>query len=177
MLIALTQNLISKWPSFAVYATAFGVLLLGILLGVMWNRRRGHRAIAQRLNALGSRLGTEADISDGKVETAITFLEEVTGVATTAVSESAAETIRLRRSLDALQLGLVLCDEAGNVIFRNSQAEALMESNYGDALGAQAVTEVLSEGWANGVGERTIEIYGPPRRTLSIRATVIDDGR
>ena len=65
MLIALTQNLISKWPSFAVYATAFGVLLLGILFGVMWNRRRGHRAIAQRLNALGSRLGTEADISDG----------------------------------------------------------------------------------------------------------------
>ena len=177
VLIALTHNLIYKWPAIAVYATAFGVLLLGLLLGVMWNRRRGHRAIAQRLNALGSRLGTEADISDGKVETAITFLEEVTGVATTAVSEAAAETVRLRRSLDALQLGLVLCDEAGNVIFRNSQAEDLMESKYGDALGAQAVTEVLSEGWANGVGERTIEIYGPPRRTLSIRATVIDDGR
>ena len=93
------------------------------------------------------------------------------------MSESAAETVRLRRSLDALQLGLVLCDEAGNVIFRNSQAEALMESKYGDALGAQAVTEVLSEGWANGIAERSIEIYGPPRRTLSIRATVIDDGR
>jgi len=27
------------------------------------------------------------------------------------------------------------------------------------------------------VAERTIDIYGPPRRTLTIRATVIDDGR
>jgi two-component system sensor histidine kinase SenX3 len=71
----------------------------------------------------------------------------------------------------------VLCDEAGSVIFRNNQAENLMASRYGDAIAAQAVTEVLAEGWSNGVAERTIDIYGPPRRTLSVRASVIDDGR
>jgi two-component system sensor histidine kinase SenX3 len=52
-----------------------------------------------------------------------------------------------------------------------------MASRYGEAIAAQAVTDVLAEGWANGVAERTIDIYGPPRRTLTIRATVIDDGR
>jgi two-component system sensor histidine kinase SenX3 len=71
----------------------------------------------------------------------------------------------------------VLCDEAGGVIFRNTQAETLMASRYGDAIAAQAVTEVLAEGWTNGIAERTIDIYGPPRRTLTVRATVIDDGR
>jgi two-component system sensor histidine kinase SenX3 len=114
---------------------------------------------------------------DGKVESALSYLEEVTGAAHNAVSDSNAESVRLRRSLDALPLGLVLCDEAGGVIFRNSQAEHLMVSRYGDAIAAQAVTDVLTDAWSSGMSERTIDIYGPPRRTLTIRATVIDDGR
>jgi two-component system sensor histidine kinase SenX3 len=127
--------------------------------------------------ALASRLGVEPRDDNGKVETALSYLEEATGAATTAVSESSAEAVRLRQSLDALPLGLVLCDEAGGVIFRNKQAEGLMTSRYGDAIAAQAVTDVLADGWSNGIAERTIDIYGPPRRTLTIRASVIDDGR
>ncbi|MGD1013225.1 MAG: ATP-binding protein [Acidimicrobiales bacterium] len=177
VLFATTKNFASHWPVFLVYLAGVGVLLVGVLLGVLINRRRGHRAIAQRLTALGGRLGVEPRDDNGKVESALSFLEEVTGAATIAVSESSAESVRLRRSLDALPLGLVLCDEAGGVIFRNTQAEGLMASRYGDAIAAQAVTEVLAEGWTNGVAERSIDIYGPPRRTLTIRASVIDDGR
>jgi two-component system sensor histidine kinase SenX3 len=170
-------NFVSRWPAASLYAAAFGVLVLGLIIGILLNRRRGHRAIAQRLTALGGRLGVEPHDDDGKVESALNYLEEVTGAATTAVSESSAESIRLRRALDALPLGLVLCDESGRVLFRNTQAETLMASRYGDAIAAQAVTEVLAEGWSQGVADRTIDIYGPPRRTLTIRASVIDDGR
>lgn len=177
MLISSTTNALSHWPSVALYGLGAGVLLVGLLLGYLLNRRRGHRSIAQRLTALASRLGVEPQDDRGKVEVALNHLEEATSEATNAVTESGAETIRLRQSLDNLPLGLVLCDEAGTVLFRNSQADALMASRYGDALAAQAVTEVLAEGWSNGVGERTLDIYGPPRRTLTIRATVIDDGR
>jgi len=172
-----STNSLARWPAIALYLVAAGILLLGILVGLAIGRRRGHRAIAQRLTALGTRLGVVQANDDGRVETALTFLEEVTGAATTAVSESSADAIRLRRSLDTLPLGLVLCDEAGNVIFRNNQAETLMASRYGDAIAAQAVTDLLAEGWNNGVAERTIDLYGPPRRTLSVSATVIDDGR
>jgi two-component system sensor histidine kinase SenX3 len=177
VLLALTKNVISLWPPAALYAAAAGVLVLGVLIGIFLFRQRGHRAIAQRLTALGSRLAVEPHRDDGKVESALSYLEEVTGAAHNAVSESSAETVRLRRSLDSLPLGLVLCDETGGVIFRNTQAEHLMASRYGEAIAAQAVTDVLAEGWASGVAERTIDIYGPPRRTLTIRATVIDDGR
>jgi two-component system sensor histidine kinase SenX3 len=175
--VALTKNVISHWPPAALYGAAAGVLVIGIVLGILLFRRRGHRAIAQRLTALASRLAVEPHNDDGKVESALSYLEEVTGAAHNAVSESSAESVRLRRSLDTLPLGLVLCDEAGGVIFRNTQAENLMASRYGDAIAAQAVTDVLAEGWANGMAERSIDIYGPPRRTLTIRATVIDDGR
>ena len=177
MLVASTKNLISLWPPIDLYLATAGVLVVGIIVGILIFRRRGHRAIAQRLSALASRLAVESREDNGKVEAALSFLEDVTGAAHNAVSESSAESIRLRKSLDTLPLGLVLCDEAGGVIFRNTQAEHLMVSRYGDAIAAQAVTDVLADGWTSGVAERTIDIYGPPRRTLTIRATVIDDGR
>lgn len=177
MLLALVHNVLLRWPNYAIYLATFGVAVFGALIGFLFSRHRGQRAIAQRLTALGSRLGVEPQNDNGKIESALSYLEEVTGAATTAVSESSAESIRLRRSLDALPLGLVLCDERGEVIFRNSQAETLMASRYGDAIAAQAVTDLLAEGWTNGFAERTIEIYGPPRRTLTVRASVIDDGR
>ncbi|MGH9019679.1 MAG: ATP-binding protein [Acidimicrobiales bacterium] len=175
MLAAL--NPLVRWSSYAVYAATAGVALVGIFIGVMINRWRGHRAIAQRVGALGSRLGEAPSDDRGKVEAALAYLEEVTGVAALTVGESSAEAVRLRRSMDALPIGLVLCDEAGGVLFRNTQAETLMASRYGDALAAQAVTDILAEGWLNGTAEKTIDIYGPPRRTLTIRANVIDDGR
>ena len=61
-------------------------------------------------------------------------------------------------------------------MYRNALAEDLMESRYGDALAAQAVTEVLADGWKIGAADRTLDLYGPPRRTLNIRAHVISDG-
>ena len=177
VLLTISHNVASSWSAALFYLAALGVLLLGVVIGVTIFRRRGHRAIAQRLAALGGRLGIEQQDDKGKVEAALTHLEEAAGVATTVVTEAGADSVRLRRSLDALPLGLVLCDEAGGVLYRNPQAESLMVSRYGDAIAAQAVTDTLAEGWTDGVAERTIDIYGPPRRTLTIRAAVIDDGR
>ena len=177
MTVPATVNVVAHWAPAAVYALGAGVLAVGTLLGYLINRYRDHRSLAQRLNALGARLGVEPHGDTGRVESALAYLEEVTGTATTAVSESSAESTRLRRSLDSLPLGLVLCDEGGAVVYRNSLAESLMTSRYGEAIAAQAVTECLAEGWSSGVADRTIEIYGPPRRTLSVRASVIDDGR
>ena len=101
----------------------------------------------------------------------------MTGAATEAVAESSADAIRLRRSLDTLPQGVVLCDENGTVVYRNARANALMTSRHGDALAAQAVTELLEDAWHEGAAERTLDLYGPPRRTLTVRAQLIDDGR
>lgn len=177
VLITISRNVASTWSPLVFYAAGVATFVVGLILGVVLVRRRGYRAIAQRLAALGARLGVEPHDDRGKVESALAHLEEVTGVATTVVTEAGADAVRLRRSLDALPLGLVLCDESGGVLYRNPQAESLMVSRYGDAIAAQAVTDTLADGWTNGVAERTMDIYGPPRRTLTIRAVVIDDGR
>ncbi len=147
------------------------------LVAALLGRRSGRRAISQRLASLGTRLGLDPPEDEHNIETSLAYLEQVTGGAAQAVTESSSDAIRLRRSLDTLTQGVVLCDENGTVIYRNGRANALMVSRHGDALAAQAVTEVLEDAWHQGSAERTLDLYGPPRRTLQVRARQIDDGR
>ncbi len=153
------------------------LVVVAIWVAALLGRRSGRRAISQRLAALGTRLGLDPPEDEYNIETSLAYLEQVTGGAAQAVTESSSDAIRLRRSLDTLTQGVVLCDENGTVIYRNGRANALMVSRHGDALAAQAVTEVLEDAWHEGSAERTLDLYGPPRRTLQVRAHQIDDGR
>ena len=158
-------------------AIAVAVCVLVGFVAALLGRRSGRRAISQRLASLGTRLGLDPPEDEYNVETSLAYLEQVTGGAAQAVTESSSDAIRLRRSLDTLTQGVVLCDENGTVIYRNGRANALMISRHGDALAAQAVTDVLEDAWHEGSAERTLDLYGPPRRTLQVRARQIDDGR
>jgi two-component system, OmpR family, sensor histidine kinase SenX3 len=158
-------------------AVAVAVCVLVGFVAALLGRRSGRRAISQRLASLGTRLGLDPPQDEYNVETSLAYLEQVTGGAAQAVTESSSDAIRLRRSLDTLTQGVVLCDENGTVIYRNGRANALMVSRHGDALAAQAVTDVLEDAWHEGSAERTLDLYGPPRRTLQVRARQIDDGR
>ena len=153
------------------------LFVVAIVVATWMGRRWGRRGISQRLTSLGSRLGLDPPEDESNIETALAYLEQVTGGAAQSVAESSSDAIRLRRSLDTLTQGVVLCDENGNVIYRNGRANALMVSRHGDALAAQAVTELLEGAWHEGIAERTLDLYGPPRRTLQVRARQIDDGR
>ena len=164
-------------PTVAVIVIGVAVLVVAVLVAAAIGRRSGRRALSQRLTALGSRLGLDPPADDGSIETALSYLEQVTSAASEAVAESSSDAIRLRRSLDTLPQGVVLCDENGAVVYRNARANALMTSRHGDALAAQAVTELVEDAWHEGTAERTLDLYGPPRRTLTVRARLIDDGR
>ncbi len=168
---------LSQTQEIIYIAAAVAVCVLVGVGAAYMGRRSGRRAIAQRLAALGTRLGLDPPEDEYNIETSLAYLEQVTGGAAQAVTESSSDAIRLRRSLDTLTQGVVLCDENGTVIYRNGRANALMVSRHGDALAAQAVTEVLEDAWHEGSAERTLDLYGPPRRTLQVRARQIDDGR
>jgi len=168
---------IAGLPPAAAYAAGAAILVIAVGLSLLIGRHIGRRALSQRLTALGSRLGIDPPGDDSNIESALAYLEQVTGAATEAVSEASADAIRLRRSLDTLPQGVVLCDESGTVVYRNDRANALMAGRHGDALAAQAVTELLEDAWQDGTAERTLDLYGPPRRTLSVSTKLIDDGR
>src|SRR5262249_25105344 len=158
-------------------AIAAGVCVLVGVVAALLGRRSGRRAISQRLSALGTRLGLDPPEDENNIETSLAYLEQGTRGAAQAVTETSSAALRarrLRRSLDTLTQGVVLCDENGTVIYRNGRANALMVSRHGDALAAQAVTELLEDAWHDGSAERTLDLYGPPRRTLQVRAHQID---
>jgi two-component system sensor histidine kinase SenX3 len=159
-----------------VYVAAGVAALLAIFIAYRLGRRSSRRSLQQRLTALSNRLGVEPP-DDGGVEPILSHLEKVTGEAAEAVTEASADAIRLRRALDTLPQGVIVCDENGDVAFRNARAVALMNNRHGDALAAQAVTELLESAWHDGSAERTLDLYGPPRQTLTVRTRLIDDGR
>lgn len=152
------------------------VAVVGVIVAFQVGRRSGRRSLQQRLTALSNRLGVEAP-DEGGMEPILSHLEKVAGDAAEAVTEASSDAIRLRRALDTLTQGVIVCDENGEVAFRNARAVALMNNRHGDALAAQAVTELLENAWQEGSAERTLDLYGPPRQTLAVRTRLIDDGR
>jgi two-component system sensor histidine kinase SenX3 len=168
--------------TWSVKPYVIGYIVLGVLavvavvVAARLGRRSGRRSLQQRLTALSNRLGVDAP-DDSGMEPVLSHLEKVAGDAAEAVTEASADAIRLRRALDTLAQGVIVCDENGEVAFRNARAAALMSNRHGDALAAQAVTELLENAWQDGSAERTVDLYGPPRQTLAVRTRLIDDGR
>ena len=154
------------------------VVLALIAATTLVTARRGRRSLRQRLQALASRLGADAPSRDANdLEEVLVHLERATDRATEAVAEESSEAIRLRRALDTLPQAVLITDERGETVFRNSRAVALIGSRHGDALAAQAVEELLAATAPGAHEERVLELYGPPRRTLVVRAESIDNGQ
>lgn len=85
--------------------------------------------------------------------------------------------LRLARSLDAIAQGVVVVDGDGHVVFTNEAGGLYSEARHGDALVEAAIGDLARRAL---VGERcieTIELFGPPKRTLVITAMPLDDER
>lgn len=77
---------------------------------------------------------------------------------------------RLRLAFDALPLGVVVADATQKEEVRNAEAARLVDARHADAIAARALNEILLEARAGSTG-RTIELHGPPARTLSLAAS------
>jgi len=164
-------------PTVPEIAIAGAVVIVGIAGAFFIGDRRGARGLRQRLGALASRLGANTPARDPRdLEESLSQLERATDMAAQAVGDASAETIRLRRALDGLPQAVLILDEHGEMMFSNRNAVALMGGRHGDALAAQAVEELLESTPIGSAEERTLELYGPPRRTLVVRTESLDNG-
>jgi two-component system, OmpR family, sensor histidine kinase SenX3 len=81
----------------------------------------------------------------------------------------------LRRALNAIPQGVLVADGTGELVVRNDVAELFAEARHGEALVQAAVVELLAEALAGAPARRTVELFDPPRRTLVISATPLDE--
>jgi two-component system sensor histidine kinase SenX3 len=91
-------------------------------------------------------------------------------------TDAGIEARRLRRALDVLPEAIVVCDEDTTVLYRNRAAQALVEARDADVPVARAVADVLNDARYGVPQERTLELFGPPPRMLTIEASPITGG-
>jgi two-component system sensor histidine kinase SenX3 len=89
--------------------------------------------------------------------------------AVTAPSEAEIRSRRLEAALELIGAGIVICDQSGEVAFRNSAAGRHLTSGPGDALAVQAVTEAMRDALTGAAPDRRLDLLSPSRRSLSIR--------
>jgi two-component system, OmpR family, sensor histidine kinase SenX3 len=82
---------------------------------------------------------------------------------------------RLRQALDAIELGVVICDASGEVVLRNGAATR-SGAVHTDALVEEAVDAIMSRARDGEVGRRVLDLFGPPAQVLVVSGSPLADG-
>jgi two-component system sensor histidine kinase SenX3 len=91
--------------------------------------------------------------------------------------EGAETTVRrLLAALEQVAQGVVISDDTGEVVYRNWQAATFVGARHSEALAQQALGELLAAAAAGESREQSLELFSPPRRTLTIRANPLTEG-
>jgi two-component system, OmpR family, sensor histidine kinase SenX3 len=107
----------------------------------------------------------------------LTALERATAEAAAREVERAASERRLAHALGAMAQGVVLFDATGRLAFSNDVAAEFLAARHGEVLVDEAISELAQSvlaapGEVEGaeVATRSLELFGPPRRVLVLRA-------
>jgi two-component system sensor histidine kinase SenX3 len=91
--------------------------------------------------------------------------------AAASAEQAATAARRLEQSLDAMPHGVVVTDESGTVVFRNGIADAFSSARHADALVEAAIGELVAVALVGRTESRTLDLFGPPRRSVVLTAT------
>jgi len=163
----------------AVVAAAGVAVVLVVLVALLLGSRGRSRPVARRMAAVATRLENPGPSGQGQADDGDTVsrLERLAEGAVLRVSDAEAVVSRLAGALDGVASGVVICDEGGEVVHRNSAATAMARTNQGEDLVTEAVDDVLRSAVRGNPATRVLEMLGPPRRTLVVEGLPIDDGR
>jgi two-component system, OmpR family, sensor histidine kinase SenX3 len=90
------------------------------------------------------------------------------------------ETARLRAAIEETDLGILIADRRGDVVFTNPAADRVMEGRQGDAVARSRVLQLVDRVTAGGTEEELeFDLYAPVRRMLRLRAVPLQsaDGK
>lgn len=158
----------------ALLAAGLALLTLLVVLAVSVRRRR---AMARRLNIVLARLDIPGASEGSDMEDAMSRLERLAESAVLRVSEAEAVAERVTETMEELPQGVVVCDERSCVVYRNPAASEFTDMGEDEGEIGETLKEILRVGVG---GERrtcTIELLGPPQRTVAVSGRPLDDGR
>ncbi len=122
------------------------------------------------------RPGRAADLAPGGLDGLLDQLEEAAERAAARIEAAESECRRLLAALAQVPEGVVISDPCGTVVYHNPQATGFVGARHGEALAERALGNLLIAAMAGGSHEETLELFSPPRRTLTISAHPLLDG-
>ena len=132
----------------------------------MWRPSR----LRRRLDQLRRRIEPGSGLASTTLDDAVGRLARAIDVHFESHDSSNAASDRLMKALDVVPQGIVLAGADGNVVFRNRSAAEFLTARHGDALVGDAIADLIAESLA-GLGQtRTLDLFGPPRRAIQVRA-------
>ncbi len=156
-----------------VLAAAVPSVLLVAALLAWW---RAGRRTRQRVHLAAARLEAAPLPEVRSTEATLAQLERSVDHAVARTGDASAAEIRLAHALTAIGDGIVLLDDAGEIVFRNARAESFLGARHGEALVESAIEELAALALVGERSSQTLELFGPPRRTLVLSASPLDDG-
>ena len=134
---------------------------------------RSQRLLAQRLSAASQRLEPEVATPGPGLAEVTSVVERVVDRALERDDDTATAERRLASALGVIPQGVVVFDEGGAVAFSNPVAAGYLAARHGEALVEEAIAELAEAARATDEPElplRTVDLFGPPRRTLVLTA-------
>jgi two-component system sensor histidine kinase SenX3 len=154
------------------FAIAAGAVLLAVAWAALARRRDG-----RRVAAVTARLADDTG-TDGQrdAEGRLHGLEQAAARAVARLTAARVDVERLERALGSVSLGVVVCDEQGEIVYSNEQAAPFVRAHHSDLLAERAVLDLLRAAADGQAQSRPLDLFGPPRRTLNVVAVPLDDG-
>jgi two-component system sensor histidine kinase SenX3 len=157
--------------------TVLVVVLVGTLAALV-AAAVTRRAAAERVSAAARVLDGNTPAADPlarpSLDDALDDLEHSVAAAVERRARASRGENRLSWALGAIANGVVIFDERGDIVYRNDPAASFLAARHSDALVEEAITTMAADALRGRAGERELELFGPPRRTLSVRAVPLE---
>jgi two-component system, OmpR family, sensor histidine kinase SenX3 len=164
-----------------IVAAVLGLLLLGALAALL-SATIARRTAAARVAAVTRALDTSggpagAGVAAGErpsLDDALDELERASVAERARRARAAKAENRLAWALGAIANGVVIFDDRGEIVYRNDPAASFLAARHSDALVEEAITTMATDALQGRSAERELELFGPPRRMLNVRAVPLE---
>lgn len=140
------------------------------VMGAMVARALAARRVSRAAAALDPELPV---VPTASVDEAVRRMERAVTRARDESHAGREAAAHLQAAADALPIGLVVADTAEQVLLQNSVAERFSGARHADALVDEAVRLSIRSALQGQPTSQTLELYGPPRRTVMVRSVPV----
>ena len=134
--------------------------------------------LARRLLAAGQRLSADVVPTGTGLAEATSVIERVVDRTLLRGGQGSIAEARLGCALAAIPQGVVVFDREGIIVHRNEVAAGYLTARHGEALVEEAIAALaeLAARRSDSAPARTVDLFGPPRRTLVLTAAQLNEG-